>query len=258
MRRTNPASNRDRALRLVEDPAALQAYLDKALTPLVADLKATPLPDHPGRTYADAVWAWETFNEPEGCATDLEFYKNYMYEVEGTGQSPAPYWYLNPASFEAGPKRAVDYQNITYIAHTPRGGFLGADPGDPARALYAGPHFVMRDAPGKPVAGLNEYMYRDVFAQFNSDYEFLMDAVLTSGLTSVGTTATALARFHNRLAGAIHRAAPGAKVTTAAHSLPYTTDAPLHIQAYRKPARNLYADGVLVGAGGDPDGTLDF
>jgi hypothetical protein len=257
VRRTNSVANRDRAVRLLEEPAALQAYLDTALTPLVADLAASPLPGHPGRTYADAVWAWETFNEPEGCATDLEFYKNYMYEVE-TSTPATPYWYLNPAKFEGEPKRTVDYQNITYIAHTPRGGFLGADPADPARALYAGPRFVMRDAPGKPVVGLNEYMYRDVFAQFNSDYEFLMDGVLNRNLTTVGTTAAHLARFHNRLAGAIHRAAPGAKVTTAAHSLPYTTDAPLHIQAYRKPAVNLYSDAALIAAGGDPDGTLDF
>jgi len=268
MRRTNSASNRDRALRLIEDPAALQAYIDRALTPLVKDLASAPLPGHPGRTYADGVWAWETFNEPEGCATDLEFYKNYMYEVEGgsvrgaasagTTTPSAPYWYLNPVTFEDGPKRVVDYQNIIYITHTPRGGFLGADPADPARALYAGPHFVMRDAPGKPVVGLNEFMYRDVFAQFNSDYEFLMGEILERNLTTTGTTSTALARFHNRLAGAIHRAAPGAKVTTAAHSLPYTSDAALHIQAYRKPAKNLYSDAFLISAGGDPDGTLDF
>ena len=101
-------------------------------------------------------------------------------------------------------------------------------------------------------------MYRDVFAQFNSDFGYLVDAVENRGLKTRGTSELALARFHNRVAGAIHRAAPGALVTVAAHSMPYTSDAPMKLEGWRPPARNLYSDAALVAAGGDEDGTLDF
>ena len=101
-------------------------------------------------------------------------------------------------------------------------------------------------------------MYRDVFAQFNSDFGFLVDAVERGGLKTRGASELALARFHNRVAGAIHRACPGALVTVAAHSMPYTSDAPMRLEGWRPPARNLYSDAALVAAGGDADGTLDF
>ena len=133
---------------------------------------------------------------------------------------------------------------------------MKADPKDLSKALYNGPHFVKRL--NGTLAGLNDYMYRDVFAQFNSDFAFLVDAVENHGLKTRGTSELALARFHNRVAGAIHRASPGALVKVAAHSMPYTSDAFMKLEGWRPPARNLYSDAALVAAGGDEDGTLDF
>ena len=202
---------------------------------------------------------------------------------------------MNPTTYNAQPKRKVDYQNISYLAAS--GGLLGVDPADANRALYKGPYFVMQEADGK-VTGLNEFMYRvskwkdggweervgagpglgggwtrrawvggragpgrwvdalglapprrrtptptrpapfvnhrqDVFAQFNSDYDYLLDQVQNHNLTTRFTTPYHLARFHNRIAGAIHRGAPGSKVTVAAHSMPYNTDVKLHLESYR-------------------------
>ena len=115
------------------------------------------------------------------------------------------YTYENPPTYDAAPKRAVDYQNISFL--TTQGGYIGPLPGDPSKAAYAGPHFLKTE--GGSLAGLNEPLYRDVFAQFNSDFPFLIDQVQNHGLTTKGATAANLARFHNRIAGAIHRAAPG-------------------------------------------------
>lgn len=130
------------------------------------------------------------------------------------------------------------------------GGYVGPLPDNPAKANYNGTHFLKTE--GGRVAGLNEPLYRDVFAQFNADYAFLVDAVANHGLKTVGTTAANLARFHNRVAGAIHRAAPGSIVTAAAHSLNYVCGrGGVRVEPWRPPARNLYADDVLVAAGGN-------
>ena len=71
VRATNSAANRDRALRVVEDEAALDAYIRNALVPLLQDLGGSTLKGaHAGATMLDAVWAWETMNEPEGMVRD--------------------------------------------------------------------------------------------------------------------------------------------------------------------------------------------
>lgn len=201
MRSTNSQANRDRALAIIEDETALAAYIKHALVPLLQDLGGSTLKGAPATaSMLDAVWAWETMNEPEGAATDLEFYKNYMYML-----ADGDYVYENPAVYDAQPKRKLDYQNISFLME--QGGYLGPVDGDASKARFNGPHFLKTE--GGKVAGLNEPMYRDVFAQFNSDWPFLVDQIKNHGLKTVGTTADKLARFHNRIAGAIHRAAPG-------------------------------------------------
>ena len=285
VRATNSQANRDRALRIIEDETALDAYIQKALIPILQDLGGSTLKGaRPGASVLDAVWAWETMNEPEGAATDLEFYKNYMYDL-----ADGEYVYENPPVYDAQPKRAVDYQNISFLMDPSTGGYIGPVEGDASKARYNGPHFLKTE--GGKTAGLNEPLYRDVFAQFNSDWPFLVDQVRNHNLTTVGTTADKLARFHNRIAGAIHRAAPGEKergegvrgrkgrrscvrvllhtlprppppgslVTAAAHSMNYVSNRPnLKVEPWRHPACNLYSDDALVSAGGDADGTLDF
>lgn len=57
---------------------------------------------------------------------------------------------------------------------------------------------------------------------------------------------TKVLRFINRLAGAIHRAVPGAKVTVGAHSMPYTTDLPMPALWYDNAPMNYYSDNLLV------------
>ena len=280
VRSTNSQANRDRALRIIEDETALDAYIQKALIPLLQDLGGSTLKGAPsGASALDAVWAWETMNEPEGAATDLEFYKNYMYDL-----ADGEYVYENPPVYDAQPKRAVDFQNISFIMEA--GGYIEPVEGDASKARYNGPHFLKTE--GGKTAGLNEPLYRDVLAQFNSDFSYLENQIRSHNLTTVGTTSDKLARFHNRIAGAIHRAAPGKRrrkkgkegvrprppppqltpspltntgslVTAAAHSINYVSNRPnLKVEPWRPPARNLYADDVLVSAGGDADGTLDF
>jgi hypothetical protein len=62
-------------------------------------------------------------------------------------------------------------------------------------------------------------------------------------------------RFVNQVAGAIHRAAPGALVTNGAWSFRSHSD---RLAGPGRPDMNYYADARLIAAGGDPDGTLDF
>lgn len=57
---------------------------------------------------------------------------------------------------------------------------------------------------------------------------------------------TKVLRFINKVAGAIHRAVPGAKVTVGAHSMPYTTDLPMPALFYDNAPMNYYSDDLLV------------
>ena len=106
----------------------------------------------------------------------------------------------------------------------------------------------------------NWYLYHDVFGQFNSDYYYLKDQVLNHGLTTKGLSSRhRIPLFVNRLAGAIHRAAPGALVTVGADSILYNSDrAGLARNDWEPAAQNWYSDARLIKAGGDPLGTLDF
>ncbi len=68
---------------------------------------------------------------------------------------------------------------------------------------------------------------------------------------------SAIQRFVNRTAGAIHRADLAAKVTTGAWAFQALTDVPISGVSGTN-NRNYYRDDRLVAAGGDADGTLDF
>lgn len=60
-------------------------------------------------------------------------------------------------------------------------------------------------------------------------------------------------RFINKVAGAIHRAAPGAKVTVGVHSMPYCTTTPMPAlkYGYDNAPFNYYSDAMLVCGSGD-------
>jgi hypothetical protein len=62
---------------------------------------------------------------------------------------------------------------------------------------------------------------------------------------------TRMLRFVNRVAGVIKRAAPGTKVTTGAHSMPYNSDVPIPNlkqgrSDYNTAPFNCWKDSVLV------------
>lgn len=61
---------------------------------------------------------------------------------------------------------------------------------------------------------------------------------------------TKVLRFINRVAGAIHRAAPGSKVTVGVHSMPYATNVPMPGLRYYPGSdhapKNYYIDAMLV------------
>jgi len=70
------------------------------------------------------------------------------------------------------------------------------------------------------------------------------------GWTDRKTTYDAIQRFTNLCAGAIHRTDPEALVTTGAHRIAYVSNI--------GSVPNNYADSVLIAAGGDTMGYLDF
>lgn len=53
-------------------------------------------------------------------------------------------------------------------------------------------------------------------------------------------------RFINKVAGAIHKVAPGAQVTTGVHSIPYATNVPMPGLAYDNAPQDYYSDALLV------------
>ena len=124
------------------------------------------------------------------------------------------------------------------------------------QAVYYGDYFL-KTWQGKDF--FNWYLYHDVFGQFNSDYYYLLDQVKNRGLATKGIkTAFNIQRTVNKLAGAIKRADPGARVTVGSDSTSWISDRQLTLQAWRPKNRNLYSDAALVRAGGDPLGTLDY
>src|SRR5690242_1969729 len=77
--RFNPDLNRQRAIHMITTWTGTQAYIGHVVTPLVKHLRRTFIPSsNRTRTYADAVLAYEVFNEPEGTSWDTRLYHNYM------------------------------------------------------------------------------------------------------------------------------------------------------------------------------------
>lgn len=66
------------------------------------------------------------------------------------------------------------------------------------------------------------------------------------GLTTVEVPYTKVLRFINKVAGAIHRAIPTAKVTVGAHSTPYITNVSMPNLWYDNAPMNYYTDEGLV------------
>jgi hypothetical protein len=62
----------------IMDSNASQAYIDKALVPLVKELRNSSVPGSNGIAFADVLLGYEVFNEPEGMAMDVRLYHNYM------------------------------------------------------------------------------------------------------------------------------------------------------------------------------------
>ena len=109
VRRCNPPATRDRALRIWEEPAATDAYIQRALLPMLADLGASKMTD--GRSFLQGgVFSWEIANEPEEACEELEFNTNYQYKL-----ARGEYSYSNPGSFNSDPRRKSDYQDIAFM-----------------------------------------------------------------------------------------------------------------------------------------------
>jgi hypothetical protein len=80
-----------------------------------------------------------------------------------------------------------------------------------------------------------------------SEWDFLKESIVDKGeLTTVEVPYTKVLRFINKLAGAIHRAEPTAKVTVGAHSTPYITNINMPNLWYDNAPMNFYSDAGLV------------
>lgn len=77
------------------------------------------------------------------------------------------------------------------------------------------------------------------------------------GWTETKVDISYIQKFVNQCAGAIHRTDPNAKVSNGAWSFLSTTDVTINGSSAPN-NRNYYRDDRLIGAGGDPDGILDF
>jgi hypothetical protein len=234
VRREHQVASRDQVVRLIEDETAMQAYINNALTPMLKAMQKKM----PGsnQTYNDGVMSWEVFNEPEGVSAFWRLYWNYQYGMEYGEYS----W------------RRV---SLSYLDDRRRTEFAlddGSDSYAPVR--YRGWHFV-----GTQNNGFNSYMYKDVTDDYPSEWDYLKKAIVDDKtLKTVEIPHDKVLKFINRIAGAIHRVVPDAKVSTGTHSMPYNTDAEMEGLGYDNAPFNYYTDERLIAAGGDPLGTLDF
>jgi hypothetical protein len=276
----NSTDNRTRAIRLIEDPTATQAYIDHALVPMIRSLDEcmSQCNSDTPRRYHDNVLAWEVLNEPEGVSRDWRLYLNYQYNLEF-----GSYYYKNPAHYDSQPQRQIDYRSARYLQNPEvdawglrlGGGYLHScdqadrcaeDPYAKGRvdlAKYEGYHFVADQG------WFNDYMYHDVTNKYNSEFQFLKRSILRdeSPLQTRSIDKNAVLRFINRIAGAIHRHQPDAKVSVGSHSMAYNSDIPAlkgTISRFEPRPENYYSDTRLrlafadTADSPDPLGYLDF
>jgi len=234
VRREHSVASRNQVVHMIEDEQALQAYIDRALTPMLKAMQEKM----PGstQTYNDGVMSWEVFNEPEGVSRYWRLYWNYQYAMQYGDYS----W------------RRV---SLPYLNDRRRTEFAiddGSDSYTPVK--YRGWHFVGTENPE-----FNLYMYKDVTDDYPSEWDYLKKAIVDDKtLQTVEIPHDKMLRFINRVAGAIHRIVPDAKVSTGAHSMPYNTDVAMPGLGYDGAPLNYYNDERLIAAGGDPLGTMDF
>ncbi len=234
VRREHSVSSRDRVLHLMTDEAAMQDYIDKALTPLIRGL-SEKMPGS-SESYKDGVLSWEVFNEPEGVSKYWRIYWNYQYAMEYGDYS----WRRLSLPY-------LDNRSRTEFA-------VDTGTSDWTPIQYRGWYFVGTETPT-----FNTYMYKDVTDDYPSEWDYLKKAIVDDKtLQTVEIPHEQVLRFINRLAGAIHRLDPLAKVSTGTHSMPYNTDVAMPGLDYEHAPLNYYSDESLIAAGGDPKGTLDF
>lgn len=240
VRRGFDIAARDRALRLFNDPTAMQAYIDKALTPLVQAM-AAPIPRAEGSTqmsaatYRDAILGWEVLNEPEGASRYFRLYLNYQYNM-----TYGDYLWRREALPYLGQRSRTDAaQDDGSSSWTPvhfRGWYFADDNHN-----------------------FNLYLYKDFSDLFPSEWDFLKKAIVDDKtLATVDIAHENITKFISVLAAAIHRLDPGAKVSAGAHSMPYNTDIPMPNLNEGPVPHNYYADDYLTRAGGEAGGALDF
>lgn len=230
VRREHDVASRDRVLNVFNSDAGLDAYIEKALKPLLAAMdQSMPGSSEP---YKNAILSWEVFNEPEGVSKHWRLYWNYQYKME-YGEYR---WRENSLSYLDDRSRSEFAENTGDGSWTP--------------IRYKGWHFV-----GDHDQGFNLYMYKDVTDDYPSEWDFLKKAIVDDKtLKTVEIPYERVLRSINRIAGAIHRHDPQAKVSAGSHSIPYNTDISLKSHG----TKNYYSDAELIAAGGDVRGTLDF
>lgn len=81
VRRNNPQPHRARAILMMADDRAADAYLGNALVPMLQALKEQMAPGGP--RFLDAVLAFEVLNEPEGMSRYWRLYKVHAPHVDG-------------------------------------------------------------------------------------------------------------------------------------------------------------------------------
>jgi hypothetical protein len=238
VRRLNPIVNRERAIHMITTDKGTEAYIKNALTPMIQALKQ-PLTPQGKEDYLDAVLSWEVLNEPEGISWDWRLYHNYQYEMKYGEYC----WKETLKDF--------------LLAHN-RAKYLGRCDSGWTPIKYEGWHFI--SSGGKDGAKeFNLYTMKDVIDDYPSEWDYLKEQIVDKkALFTRDINHRAVMKFINKVAGAIHRLDPEAKVSSGAHSMPYNTETPMELHGYPSPPVNFYSDSSLIAAGGDKDGYLDF
>ncbi len=235
VRRLNPVENRARAMAMMTTDLGTDKYIQNALIPMLRALEQ-PLSPRTRQTYQDAVMSWEILNEPEGISKHWRLYWNYQYAMRY-----GEYEWKREALSYLDDRRRTEYAIDT-----------GSSSWTPVK--YKGWYFI-----GTLDPRLNLYLYKDVTDEYPTEWDYLKKAIVDDKvLATEEIPYQQVMRFINRVAGAIHREVPGAKVSCGAHSVPYNTSIPMPGLGYENAPLNYYSDQALISAGGDPAGVMDF